>query len=77
MSVGLIAFALLIPLALAASALLTVAACSSDGSESGLEFTARRRMGEAGLTPDLDQPTVLVAGVRRRIDIAWVVYSSQ
>lgn len=44
----------------------------ADGSESGLEFTARRRMGDAGLTPDPDQPTVLVAGVRRRIDIAWL-----
>lgn len=43
-----------------------------DGSESGLEFTTRDRVVAAGLRPDTEQPTVLVAGTRRRIDIAWL-----
>lgn len=43
-----------------------------DGSESGFEFTTRDRVVAAGLAPDPEQPSVLVGGVRRRIDIAWV-----
>lgn len=43
-----------------------------DGSESGLEFTTRDRIVGAGLRPDAEQPTVLVGGTRRRIDIAWL-----
>ncbi len=43
-----------------------------DGSESGFEFTTRDRVVAAGLRPDTEQPTVLVAGTRRRIDIAWL-----
>lgn len=43
-----------------------------DGSESGLEFTTRGRIVGAGLAPDAAQPTVLVNGTRRRIDIAWL-----
>lgn len=46
---------------------------AADGSESGFEFTTRTRMRHAGLRPDDDQPTVSVAGRRRRIDIAWLV----
>lgn len=44
-----------------------------DGSDSGLEFTTRRRMHTAGLRPDDQQPTILVGDTRRRIDIAWMV----
>lgn len=43
-----------------------------DGSESGFEFTTRDRVMAAGPRPDTEQPTVLVAGIRRRIDIAWL-----
>lgn len=43
-----------------------------DGSESGLEFTTRDRVVAAGLRPDAEQPTILVGGTRRRIDIAWL-----
>lgn len=46
---------------------------AADGSESGFEFTTRTRMHHAGLRPDEDQPTVTVAGRRRRIDIAWLL----
>ncbi len=45
---------------------------TADGSESGFESTARTRMVEHGLRPDLEQPVVVVEDRRRRIDIAWV-----
>ena len=45
---------------------------ATDGSESGFEHSARRRMQDEGLRPDRGQPTVIVAGRRRRIDIAWL-----
>lgn len=43
-----------------------------DGSESGFEYTTRDRVLAAALRPDAEQPVVLVGGVRRRIDIAWL-----
>jgi hypothetical protein len=45
---------------------------SRDGSESGLEFRTRTRVLQLGLRPDDAQPTVVVNGRRRRVDVAWV-----
>lgn len=45
-----------------------------DGSESGFEHHARRRMRRDRFDPDDEQVTVVVGGRNRRIDVPWARY---
>ncbi len=48
-----------------------LAELTDDGSESGFEHHATRRLAAAGLAPEAQQHPVTTAGRQRRLDLAW------